>query len=61
MTERRDPEFFEVLVGQIGQNRNGDVVLGKALSVLPEAELLQPVRNLLHRRLRACSPANYRI
>jgi hypothetical protein len=29
-----------------------DVILGKALSVLPETELLKPVRNLLHRDLR---------
>src|SRR5262245_30938152 len=50
MTERRDADFFEVLIGQIGQNDKGNVVLGKALSVLPETELLKPIRNLLHRR-----------
>jgi hypothetical protein len=50
MTERCHPEFFEVLVSQIGQDGKGDVVLGKALSILPETELLKPIRNLLHRR-----------
>jgi class 3 adenylate cyclase len=34
-----------------------DVILGKALSVLPETELLKPVRNLLHR---GPSPRGYR-
>jgi len=38
------------LVGQIGQNGEGDVVLSKLLSLLPEAELPEPVRNLLHPR-----------
>ena len=28
------------------------VILGKALGVLPETQLLQPVRNLLHRATR---------
>jgi hypothetical protein len=28
---------------------NIDLILGKALDVLPETELFEPVRNLLHR------------
>jgi hypothetical protein len=49
MTERRNPKLFQVLVCQMGQDSEGNVVLGKALSVLPEAELFEPVRNPLHR------------
>ena len=45
---KRHPDFFEVLVCQIRQDGETDVILGKALSVLPETELLKPVCNLLH-------------
>jgi hypothetical protein len=34
----------------MAENGNVNFVLGKTLSVLPEAELFEPVRNLLHRR-----------
>jgi len=34
----------------MAENGNVNLVLGKALSVLSETELLKPVRNLLHRR-----------
>src|SRR6266702_243147 len=44
----RDPDFFEVMVGQIAQNAWINVVLGEALRVLPQAKLLEPLRNLLH-------------
>ena len=40
MTQRRNANLFEVLIGQIGQDDKADVVLGKALRVLPETELL---------------------
>ena len=46
---KRDTEFFEVLIGQVGQDRGVDVVLGKALGVLGHAELFEPVGNLVHR------------
>jgi hypothetical protein len=39
-----------VLIYQIGQDGKADVVLGKALPVLCHAELIEPVRNLLHGR-----------
>src|SRR5580693_1367793 len=45
----RDAEVFQVLIGQVGENSEIYVVLGKALSVLGHAELFEPVRNLLHR------------
>ena len=48
MTERY-PDLFKVLIREIGQNGKGNVVLGKAMRVLPETELVEPVRNLLHR------------
>src|SRR5258708_1334098 len=44
----RDTDFFEVMVGQIAQNAWINVVLGKALRVLPQAKCVEPVRNLLH-------------
>jgi hypothetical protein len=50
MTERRNADLFEVLIGQIRQNDKGNVVLGKAVSVLPETKLMKPIRNLLHLR-----------
>src|SRR5215469_381129 len=34
----------------MAENGNVNFVLGKALSVLPETQLFEPVRNLLHRR-----------
>ena len=50
MPERRDTNLFEILIGQVTQNLEVNIILGKALSVLPETELFEPVRNLLHRR-----------
>jgi len=38
----RDTDFFEVMVGQIAQNAWINVVVGKALRVLPETEFLKP-------------------
>jgi hypothetical protein len=40
-----------VLIRKIGQDGKTDVVLGKALCLLPETELLKPVSDLLHRGL----------
>jgi hypothetical protein len=53
MTERRNSKFSQVLVCQMGYDSEGDVVLGKALRVLPKADVLKPVRNLLHRARRS--------
>jgi hypothetical protein len=53
MTERRNPKLFQVLVCQMGQDSEGNVVLGKALRVLPKADVLKPIRNLLHRARRS--------
>ena len=47
---KRDADLFKIGVGQVRQYRQVDVVLGKALRVLPETELLKPVSDLLHRR-----------
>ena len=44
----RDSDFFEVLISQIAQNARINVVVGKTLSVLPEAKCIEPVRNRLH-------------
>ena len=65
MTERRNANLFEVLIGQIRQDDKANVVLGKALRVLPETELLKPVSDLLHRGsapdYRAHPPASARL
>src|SRR5262245_4477831 len=50
MPDRDDANLFEILVGQVTQNLEINIILGKALSVLPETEPFEPVRNLLHRR-----------
>ena len=42
MTERRNADLFEILISQIRQNGKGNVVLGKAVSVLSETKLLEP-------------------
>src|SRR5271169_38605 len=46
---KRHPQFSQVLVCQFRQDAKTNVILGKALSVLPETELFEPVRNRLHR------------
>src|SRR5262249_18429575 len=50
MPDRGDANLFKILVGQVTQNFEINIILGKALSVLPETEPFEPVRNLLHRR-----------
>ena len=54
---KQDADFFEVLISQMGKCRDINPVLGKALSVLGHAELIEPVRNLLHRQFHADLPA----
>src|SRR5262249_30432509 len=50
MPERRDTNLFEIQVGQLTQNLEIDIILGKALSVMPKTEVFEPVRNWLHGR-----------
>ena len=40
-------EVFQILIRQIGQDVGIDPVLGKTLGVLGQAELFEPLRNLL--------------
>src|SRR5262245_30473423 len=49
MSERHNANLFEVLIGQVAQNSEVNIVLGKRLNVLGHTELLEPIRNLLHR------------
>ena len=49
MPERCHANLFEVLIGQVAQNREINIVLSKALNMLGHTELFEPVRNLLHR------------
>ena len=49
MPERRNPDFLQVGICQIREEGETDVVVSEARSVLPETELLEPVRCLLHR------------
>jgi hypothetical protein len=48
MAQGGHSELFKVMVGQVSQDGKVDVILSKALSVLPETEIFEPVRNLLH-------------
>ena len=48
MTKRGHAKLFKVLVCQIRQDAKVNVILGKALSVLPKAEFLKPVGDVLH-------------
>ncbi len=64
---KQDAKFFQVLICQIGQDAEVYPVLGKALRILPEIELIKPVPNLLHRGAprgfvdRATGPRQYRM
>jgi hypothetical protein len=61
---KQDPDVLEVLISQMGKSRDIDPVVGKALGVLGHAELIEPVRNLLHcgapsQRTLRCSMRRY--
>jgi hypothetical protein len=49
MAERRNTYLFEILIGQVTQDREVNIVISKALDVLGHAELFEPLRDLLHR------------
>jgi hypothetical protein len=49
MAERR-PQSFRDLDRSGHSELEINIILGKSLSVLPDAELFEPVCNLLHRR-----------
>jgi hypothetical protein len=48
MAERHNANLFEVLIRKVTQDREIDIILGKALGVLGQAETFEPVPNLLH-------------
>jgi hypothetical protein len=43
-----DAQFLQILISEIGEDGEIDAVLGEAPRVLRHAELVEPVRNLLH-------------
>jgi hypothetical protein len=45
----QDTDVLEVLIRQVAECRNADPIFSKAFCILPETELLKPLRNLLHR------------
>ena len=47
---KQDADFLEVLIGQMGECRKANSVFDKALGILGQAELFEPVRDLLHGR-----------
>ena len=49
---KQHSDVFEVLVGQMAECREANPIFRKALRVLGHSELVEPVCNLLHRRLR---------
>ena len=53
----RNTNVLEVLIAQMAEYGDINLILSKALRVLPAPELLKPVRNLL---LRGSSPRGYR-
>jgi ERCC4-related helicase len=55
MAERGDADLFQVLIGQVTENREIDIVLSEALGILGHAELFEPIRDLLH-----CGPSRSR-
>jgi hypothetical protein len=57
VAERGDAEFLQIGVRELREKNKIDVVLGKALGVLPETELLKPISDLLHR---GSAPWDYR-
>ena len=52
---KRNANVFQILIGKMGEYGNVNLILGKALRVLPKTEFLKPVRNLLHRGPRRVS------
>ena len=54
---QQNAEVFEVLLRQIADDGEVNGVVGEALGVLGQAELFEPVRDLLHRNP---SPRIYR-
>ena len=49
VAERCHTDPFEILITKIRQDDKANIVLGKTRRVLPEADLFQPLRYLLHR------------
>ena len=47
---KRDPELFEVLIGQVAQDREIDIILGEALGVCSQTDRIEPDCGLLHHR-----------
>jgi hypothetical protein len=45
---KKNPDVLEVLISQMGKNRDIDAFIGKGFSVLGHAKPFEPVRNLLH-------------
>jgi len=41
-------KLLEILIGQMGKNRDVDAVLDEALRILGQANTFQPLRNMLH-------------
>jgi hypothetical protein len=48
----RNTYLFQISIRQIGKHRDIDVIPGEPSGILPKAELLKPLRNLLHRSRR---------
>ena len=46
---QQNAELLEILLCQIADDREVNGVVGEALGVLGQAELFEPVRDLLHR------------
>jgi hypothetical protein len=43
-----NPNFPEILIRQVRKDRDVDAILGETLSILGQADVLEPFRDLLH-------------
>src|SRR5262245_43308916 len=57
----QNTEVLEILLRQIADDREVNGVVGEALGVLGQAELFEPVRDLLHRDSASYWPPPFRV
>ena len=48
MAQRRNADLFQVLIGEISQDREIDIILGETRRVFAKAETVKPLLEFLH-------------
>ncbi len=52
MAERLNPNIFQIVIGQFGQQLAVDIIIGKARGVLYQAQIVQPRGDIIrHSRI----------